>query len=87
MIPVYLQGKSVETIMANMRSSFIFKSRHTSETFSVEGYCDYLEMLLIIAIKDALCNADYENEPMGSDGAAGRAIAFLNMVLPYEEKK
>lgn len=39
-------------------------------------------MLLLLAVEDALYNADYKNESMGSDGAAERAIVFLNLLLP-----
>jgi hypothetical protein len=87
MIPDYLKGKSAADIVNEVRNNFIFKDRHTPETLSVEGYCDYLETHLLLAVKDALCNADEVKELIqeGQYNAMGRAIAFLNMVLPYKE--
>ena len=85
MIPTYLQGKSAVQICNEMRYN-IFRN-HTIETIGMGNYLQQLEMLLLLAVKDALCNADEIKELIqeGEYCAMGRAIAFLNTVLPYEE--
>ena len=87
MIPTYLQGKSAIEICNSMRYR-VFKG-HSVDTPKFDTYIQELEMLLVLAVKDALCNADEVKELIveGEYRAMGRAIAFLNMVLPYEEKK
>jgi hypothetical protein len=69
-IPEHLKDKSASAILA-----------------AIEGRnepLNFYKMLVLIALKDALCAAD----GMGTDeyraaGAEGRAIAFLNEAMPY----
>lgn len=83
MIPTYLQGKSAAQIVGEQ--GHILREKGMTE----KDYILHLEMLLLIAVKDALCNCD-EIKELIQDGeylAQQRAIAFLNMVLPYKEGK
>ena len=82
MIPEYLKGKSAAQIVGEMGDRF----RNSVGAVGVEQrYIQYLEGLLLLAVKDALMNADYEDS-LSALEAEQRAIAFLNMVLPYENK-
>ena len=93
MIPDYLQGMSAAQIVDKIRGNYLH-----IETGDYEGleksYGRYLEGLLLLAVKNALCNAD----PLSFDGfgstydsrgreAEGRAVAFLNIVLPVDKQK
>lgn len=86
MIPEHLQGKKAEQIIDEQRKRFEQQSNILYLT--VDQYVCYLESFLLIAVKDALCNADKVKELVQEGGyqAQQRAIAFLNMVLPYEDK-
>jgi hypothetical protein len=70
MIPRYLQGQSAAKILT---------------TIEARGEpLEFYKMMLLIAIKDALCAAD--DSGIGDDSrgaeAEGRGIAFLNLVVP-----
>lgn len=78
MIPTYLQGKSAAQIVDSVKE----KWKHRLEAYDDEDYIKELEMLLIVAVQDALCNADEEYTHIG---AGKRASAFLNMVCPKEK--
>ena len=85
MIPEYLKGKSAAVICNEMKTRFYT----LSESISKEDYILLLEGFLIQAVTHALCNADPSknwSEVDRAQEAQGRAIAFLNIVLPYEEK-
>ena len=88
MIPEHLKGKSAAKIVDEERKRFDKQSIVTYLT--ADQRIRYLENLLLLAVKDALCNADGKNlcgndyGLMGSE-AEGRAIVFLNMVLPKEQ--
>lgn len=73
MIPTHLKGKSAIQISTEMAQRF-WKHPDVTE----EEYMRWLEQIVVIAIKDALCAADTETEPH----ACGRGIAFLNHVRP-----
>lgn len=86
MIPAHLQGKSAENIITRIKQS--------ATELTDRQYIKKLEYLVLLAIKDALCNTDGERvgsplanieefSKLGID-AERRAIAFLNMVLPKE---
>ena len=87
MIPQYLQGKSAAQMVDEIKKEYsgIEHLPYNSD------YVRKLEGLLLLAVKDALCACDgvkmcgRDYGLMGSE-AEGRAIAFLNMVLPYENK-
>lgn len=83
MIPEYLKGKSAVQILEDMENR-IYSSNSTSP-FSDSN--EKMRMLLIIAVKDALMNADATGKlhKDRAEQAEGLAIAFLNEVLPYEE--
>jgi len=79
MIPAHLKGKSAMRICADMHEQFVMTHNATRE-----DYTKYLEGLLLIAVTHALCNCDATGK-LHLDRALeaeGRAIAFLNMVLP-----
>ena len=84
MIPAHLKGKSASSICAEMHERFVMTHNATRE-----DYTRYIEGLLLIAVTHALCNADGialcdgDYGLMGSE-AEGRAIAFLNEILPKE---
>lgn len=84
MIPKYLQGKSAAQIMDEVHNRIVSLNSNTP----MNDLLNKLEMIALIAVKDALCNADEEKYwvHMSQRGAEaeGRAIAFLNMVLPKE---
>jgi len=88
-IPGHLQGKNAEQIVEESKEEY---ENHAYNKYLSIDYKEYLEKLLLLAVKDALMSADGKNlcdgdyELMGSE-AECRAIAFLDMVLPYEEKK
>lgn len=89
MIPQYLQGKSAIEICVEMKSKFALKRASLTNDKVNEYYERFIEGLLLIAVKDALCNADGKNLCDGDYGLMGseaecRAIAFLNTVLPKE---
>lgn len=81
-IPEYLKGKSAAQIVDVMTLKFISGTHDNGE-----DYIKYLEMLLLLAVKDALMNCDEVKELIqnGEYQAQQRAIAFLNIVLPYKE--
>jgi hypothetical protein len=83
MIPDYLKGKSAEQIIGEVGGRFV-----DNVGFDEEEYIVYLEGLLLIAVKDALMNAEEVKELVqeGKYQAQQRAIVFLNMVLPYDNK-
>lgn len=85
MIPHYVQGKSAARIVDEAKRNFA-KNAHIDY---YREYAQQLEMLLLVAVKDALCNC---NGMQGTyvnyvEGVEGRAIAFLNMVLPKEKQQ
>lgn len=88
MIPEYLQGKNTEYIMDKVSERF--HSNHPTligdEFF--QAYIEELEVLLSLAVRYALCNADSENYGfVGREReihAEDRAVIFLNRVLPKE---
>lgn len=85
MIPAYLQGKSAAQIVDEQRERFVAEG-YNDVNERVTRRVNQLEMLLLVAVKDALCNADEVKELIqeGEYQAMGRAIAFLNLVLPKE---
>lgn len=93
MIPEHLKGKNAIQICNEMRYR-AFRN-HTIETPVMENYLEQLEMLLLLAVKDALCNISSGDHQFGQYGigtkrgihAEQRAITFLNMVLLYEGEK
>jgi hypothetical protein len=91
MIPKHLQGKSAAQICSEMKTRWFI----LSESIDREDYILLLEGFMLQAVTHALCNADEVivesddksyKEMVKSQEAEGRAIAFLNIVLPYEEK-
>lgn len=81
MIPAHLQGKSAENIITRIKQS--------ATELTDRQYIKKLEYLVLLAIKDALCNTDGKMLCDGDYGLMGseaecRAIAFLNTVLPKE---
>lgn len=84
MIPEYLKGKSAIEICAEMNNKY-----HMSHNASSRDYTHYIEGLLLLAVKDALMNADgvalcgNDYELMGSE-AECRAVVFLNLMLSKE---
>jgi transcription antitermination factor NusA-like protein len=85
MIPKHLVGRSAARIVDEVKRKFA-KESHIDY---YREYAQQLEMLLLLSVKDALMNAEEIKELIdeGQYNAMSRAIAFLNMVLPYEEKK
>jgi hypothetical protein len=81
MIPTYLQGKSATQIMNKVKDRCFVRSKTDI------GYTRCLEQLLLIAVKDALCNAEdrFTETVVRGVRAEARAIAFLNKVLPQKE--
>ena len=90
MIPDYLRGKSAAQIVDRMRHD-IWTSQTGSGEEATENYVRHIEILLLLAVKDALMNADGKNlcdndyGLMGSE-AECRAIAFLNKVKYYRKR-
>jgi predicted metal-dependent RNase len=86
MIPKYLQGKSAVQIIKEQRERFIAESYNNVDE-RVRDRIMQLENMLLLAVKDALMNVD-NGEIVVINGhlqdAEQRAIAFLNMVLPYK---
>lgn len=81
MIPEHIKGKSAEQIIDEMTLRFISGTHNYGE-----DYVKYLEGLLLLAVKDALCNCDgmqgtYVNYV---ESVEGKTIVFLNTVLPKE---
>ena len=88
MIPEYLKEKSAAQIVVEQREMFIATPYYNAEE-RIKDRITQLETLLLLAIKDALCNVDGETLCDGDYGLMGseaecRAIAFLNTVLPKE---
>jgi hypothetical protein len=84
MIPKHLKEKSALQICAKMKEKY-----HLSHNATPRDYIVYIEGLLLLAVKDALCDADGVKMCDGDYGLMGseaevRAIAFLNTVLPKE---
>jgi len=81
MIPIHLVGKSAVQIADEITLRFISGLHDNGE-----DYIKYLEMLLLLAIEDALMNCEEVKELIedGEYQAQQRAIAFLNIVLPKE---
>lgn len=89
MIPKHLQKKSAEQICHDMVDRIILEEALDGITMEKLGerYTSRLEALLLLAVKDALMNADGVNICNGDYGLMGseaecRAITFLNQVLP-----
>ena len=78
MIPTHLEGKNAEQIVNDM----IGRTCDMTD----EEYYRHLEGFLVLAVKDALCNADEVKELIqdGEYKAPSRAIVFLNTILPKE---
>jgi hypothetical protein len=83
MIPYYLIGKSAAQIIGEVRRNFAYDNDKNVAVID-EKYIVYLEGLLLIAVKDALMNAEEVKELVqeGEYQAQQRAMGFLNMVLP-----
>lgn len=85
MISKHLNGKCAEEIVNKMKSRF----NSQRESYDDDEYIIELEKLLLLAVKDALYNADGKNicdgdySLMGSE-AECRAITFLNTILSKE---
>jgi hypothetical protein len=84
-IPEYLKGKSAVEIVVEMHNRFSIGADDDENDYIM--YAQYLEKVLVLAVKDALCNCDKNmrvNELVSgvTDGPGDRAIVFLNMVLP-----
>jgi len=80
MIPEHFQGKNAEQIANGVRK----KWEHRLNAYDNEDYIKELEKLLVLAVKDALMNADGKvlcNNDYGLMGSEAevRAIAFLNV--------
>ncbi len=74
-IPQHLKGMSAVEITQQLKLN--------SNQMDSKSYITFLEMHLLIAIKDALCVLTDRELRMQSELAAeGRAIAFLNTVCP-----
>ena len=71
-IPAHLKGLSAAEIVQQIRVA--------NAPCDAPAYMAFLEMHLLIAIKDALCACD--DAEWGLAAAEGRAIAFLNMICP-----
>lgn len=86
MIPAYLKGKSAAQIVDEMNERFWNNVQYCGGKVK-DDYKPMLNGLLLLAVKDALMNADEVNELVekGEYQARQRAIVFLNTVLPYEE--
>lgn len=95
MIPEHLKGKSAATICSEMKTRFYT----LSESIDQADYIMLLEGFMLMAVTHALCNADEVGIESGNSPydrpykdmvkaaeAEGRAIAFLNLVLPKETK-
>lgn len=92
MIPKHLQGMSAVEIVDKVRIRAYHKA------LSIEQYVMALEGMLLLSITHSLVNASDDVPGLGGDptdsykqqckgqNAEGIAIAFLNHVLPYEEK-
>ena len=85
MIPKHLDGiKGIDIIKA-------VKDRHIHRisSYDDESYIKELEVLLLLAIEDALLNAEEIKELIveGEYKAMTRAITFLNGVLPEKKQK
>ena len=80
MIPDYLKGKTAAQIIGEVGAKFI-----EQKGFDEKDYILYLENMLLLAVKDALMNADATGKlhKDRAEQAEGLAIAFLNMVLPH----
>lgn len=87
MIPKHVQGKSASQIMVEMKQAF---------PGTAEDWTQYLEILVMLAIKDALVNADEAVPtalPFGSvwgykgEMAEGLAMAYLNSVCPMKKSE
>lgn len=86
MIPEYLKGKSAAQIVDEQRERFISEPYNDVDERAARRI-KQLEGMLLKAVTHALMNADGvamcdgDYGLMGSE-AEGRAIAFLNLVLP-----
>lgn len=90
MIPAYLKGKSAAQILDDAKRRIITSS---DEGTIDERYMAFADRMLVIAITHALCNADdalvescdpHNKHMIKAQEAEGRAIAFLNAILPKE---
>lgn len=90
MIPKHLKGKSAAEIVGMFKDNYISKSYNNVEERTL-FYIRQLEIYLLLAIKDALMNAESMSccETLTSRGldAEGRAIAYLNLLAPYKVKE
>lgn len=94
MIPEYLKGKSATQIVDEQREQFIAQSYHCTDD-RIKDRINQLETFVLLSVTYALDMIDNEYEigqiPFKDAKtriaqAEGRAIAFLNMVLPKETK-
>jgi len=89
MIPEHLQGKSGAKVLSEAKKRITQRHIDFDVDIIVIQHIAFMETMLLLAIRDALmnvdgkvlCDGDYAL--MGSE-AEGRAIAFLDMVLPKE---
>jgi hypothetical protein len=79
MRPKHLDNKTGEQIVEEAAKKFEFEVSAYDDT----NYIKWLEKIVLLAVKDALLNANYAYETKSYD----RAITFLNTILPCEEKK
>jgi|APFre7841882724_1041349.scaffolds.fasta_scaffold620224_1 hypothetical protein len=82
MISKHLQGKNAEQIANGVRKRW----EHRLNAYDDEGYIKELEMLLLLAVKDALISTHEEKGTYVGyvQSVEMRATTFLNMVLPKE---
>lgn len=79
-IPAHLKGKSATEILQQMQT--------THRALGNREYIIFLEMNLLIALKDALCTlTDREMGVKSGLAGEGRAIAFLNTICPPRKEE
>jgi len=86
MIPKHLEGMSAAEIVESVSGQLCAPDKFVYDR-DYYKYITRLECLLLLAVKDALMNANEVNEliQQGEYKAQQRAIVFLNIVLPCKE--
>lgn len=89
MIPKYLLGMNAAEIMAAQRKKFFTESEEDNGDTIHYDYAKHLERMLLLAVGDALVNAEETKELIeeGKYQAQQRAVIFLNKVLPQEDER
>ena len=82
MIPAHLQGKSAVQIIDDVTLRFISGSHDNGE-----DYIKYLEMLLLLAVEDALINGEGVDHVMfGIDAKTNEKYSCENRIKNVEER-